>query len=84
MEALEVDGFCQDIMQLDANQLVAQVRAARDNREAQTTLIRRGALAWAEEVECLLERVATETLGLTAQRSDGLDLKDEMDACPST
>jgi polysaccharide pyruvyl transferase WcaK-like protein len=84
MEALKVDGFCQDIMQLDANQLVAQVRAARENREAQSALIRRGALAWTEEVECLLERVATETLGLTAQRSDGLDLKDEMDACPST
>jgi hypothetical protein len=71
MEALDVDGFSQEIMQLDADQLVAQVRAARENSEAVTALIRRGSVKWAEEVRCLMERVATETFGLPAPRSPG-------------
>jgi polysaccharide pyruvyl transferase WcaK-like protein len=71
MEALDVDGFSQEIMQLDADQLVAQVRAARENSEAVTALIRRGSVKWAEEVRCLMERVATETFGLPAPQSPG-------------
>ena len=83
MKALGVDGFCQDIMQLDSNQLLGQVRAARENSDALTALIRQGTVEWAEEVERLLERVATETLGLPERRSLGLDLQDEMDAWQS-
>ena len=84
MSALGVDGFCQDIMQLDSNQLLGQVRAARENSDALTARIRQGTLEWAEDVERLLERVATETLGLPARRSLDLDLQDEMDAWQST
>ncbi len=83
MRALGVDGFCQDIMLLDSNQLLGQVRAARENSGALTARIRQGTLEWAEEVERLLERVATETLGLPARGSLGPDLQDEMDAWQS-
>jgi polysaccharide pyruvyl transferase WcaK-like protein len=84
MRALGADGFCQDIMQLDSNQLLGQVRAARENSGALTARIRQGTLEWAEEVERLLERVATDTLGLPARRSLDRDLQDEMDAWQST
>jgi len=81
MEALNVDGFSQEIMHLDADQLVAQVRLAREKSEALSALIRRGTVKWAEEVECLMERVATETLGLPARQSPGRPkLQDEMSA----
>jgi polysaccharide pyruvyl transferase WcaK-like protein len=84
MEVLDVERFSQEIMQLDADQLVAQVRAAREKSEAVTALIRGGTVKWAEEVECLLERVATETLCLPARQSSGRPkLQDEMNAWQS-
>jgi polysaccharide pyruvyl transferase WcaK-like protein len=84
MESLGVEGYCQDLKQLNARQLVAQIRAARENSEALTARIRQGTSDYAEEVNDLLERLATETLGLPARRWRGLDLQDEMDSCHST
>jgi hypothetical protein len=46
-----------------------------------TALIRRGTVKWAEEVEYLLERVATEILGLPARRSPARpELQNEVNA----
>ena len=84
MEALGVDGYCQDIKELNARELVAQIRSARENGEALTARIRQGTSDYAEKVEGLLERVASETLGLPARRRRGLNLQDEMDPCHST
>jgi polysaccharide pyruvyl transferase WcaK-like protein len=84
MDGLRVEGYCQDLKQLDARQLVAQIQAARENSEALTARIRHGTSAYAEEVKDLLERLATETLGLPARRWRGLALQDEMARWPST
>jgi polysaccharide pyruvyl transferase WcaK-like protein len=84
MDALGVGGYCQDLKQLNARELVAQIRAARENSEALTARIRQGTSDYAEKVESLLERLATETLGLPARRRRGLNLQDEMDPCHST
>ena len=47
--------------------LVGQIRAARDDQAALAARIRRGTSDYAEEVEALLEQVATESLGLQAR-----------------
>jgi polysaccharide pyruvyl transferase WcaK-like protein/glycosyltransferase involved in cell wall biosynthesis len=66
MESLGLDKYCQEIERLDATELVAQVRAAREKSEALTAQIRSGTSNYAEEVQSLLARVATEALGLPA------------------
>jgi polysaccharide pyruvyl transferase WcaK-like protein len=84
LDALGVEGYSQELNQLDARQLVAQVRAAREHSQALATRIRLGTSDYAEEVNNLLERLATETLGLPARRWRSLDLQNEMDSCHST
>ena len=64
MLALGLDEYSQTMEHLDGEKLVAQVRAARRNAESLTATIRRGTSEYAEEVEALLERVATEALAL--------------------
>ena len=76
MRAVGVDGYCQDIEDLDASTLVAQVTAARRDAEALAATIRHGVSRYAVEVESLLERVAREELGLTARQSDVLEVPD--------
>jgi polysaccharide pyruvyl transferase WcaK-like protein len=78
MQALDLDEYCQEIEDLDAGQLVAQVRAAQENAGELAARIRRGTSDYAAEVQCLLGRVGCETLGLTAPRRE-LELQDEMD-----
>jgi polysaccharide pyruvyl transferase WcaK-like protein len=80
MQALGLDDYCQDIEHLDARQLVAQVRAAREKGETLTARIRSGTSDYAEEVESLLERVAADALSLPPARSAGHGVYDEIDA----
>ena len=80
MEALGLDDYCQDIEQLDASQLVAQVRAAHGEREVLAARIRRGTSDYAHEVEGLLERVASEALGLRDRGGASSICTDGMDA----
>ena len=61
---LGLDEYCQDIEQLDASLLVAQAKAAYGEREVLTARIQRGTFEYAHDVQCLLERVASEALGL--------------------
>jgi hypothetical protein len=58
---------------------VAQVKAAYGEREVLATRIRRGTSDYAHEVQRLLERVASEALGLDAGRRE-LDMHGGMDA----
>jgi polysaccharide pyruvyl transferase WcaK-like protein len=78
MQAIGLDEYCQEIEDLDAGQLVAQVRAAQENAGELAARIRRGTSDYAAEVHCLLERVGTEALGLTTPPRE-LELHDEMD-----
>jgi len=79
MRALGLSGYCQDIEDLDTGLLVAQIQSARKDGEALADRIRRGTADYAVEIDCLLERVASEALGLVTLRR-GLELQDEMDA----
>ena len=78
MLAVGVDSYCQDIDQLGASMLVAQVGAARRDAEALAARIRHGASHNTLEAESLLERVTREELGLAARQSRELDVPDEM------
>ncbi len=69
MRTVGVDGYCQDIEQMDASTLVAQVRAARRDAEVLTARIQRGVATYPAEVRSLLDRVAAQDLGLVS-RSD--------------
>jgi polysaccharide pyruvyl transferase WcaK-like protein len=69
MQALSLDEYCQDIEQLDADQLVAQVRAARADPEAFAARVRDTTSRYAEKVEFLLDRMAGEALGLPRARA---------------
>lgn len=80
MEALGLDGYWQEIEHLDADQLLTQIQAAREESEALAAKIRLTTAQYAEQVECLLERVATETLGLPARHWRELDLPDGINA----
>jgi hypothetical protein len=64
MRALGLDEYSQTMEHLDGDRLVAQVRAARRNAEMLSATIRRGISDYADQVESLLERVATEALAL--------------------
>ena len=64
MESLGLDEYCQEIENLDACELVAQVQVARENGQALAAQIRSRTSNYAEDVQSLLKRVATETLGL--------------------
>jgi polysaccharide pyruvyl transferase WcaK-like protein len=79
MEALGLDTYCQEIENLDADQLVAQVRAARGNASELEARIRCGTTDYTAEVQCLLEQVASESLGLAVLRRE-LEIHGEMDA----
>ena len=79
MRALGLAGYCQEIEDLDADLLVAQIRSARKDGEALANRIQRGTAAYAAEIDCLLDRVASEALGLATTRR-GHEMDDEMDA----
>jgi polysaccharide pyruvyl transferase WcaK-like protein len=79
MEALGLDDYCQDIEHLDASILVAQVKAAHEEREVLAARIRRGTAAYAHDVQCLLERVVREALDLGAARRE-LEMQGGRDA----
>ncbi len=83
MRGLGLAGYCQDIEDLDGKLLVAQIQSARRDSEVLTDRIRRGTADYAIEIDCLLERVASEALGLATLRR-GLELEDEMDAWQGT
>ncbi len=70
MEGLGLDDYCQDLERLDASLLVAQVKAAYGEREALAARIGRGTSDYAHEVQCLLERVASEAFGLDEGRRE--------------
>jgi polysaccharide pyruvyl transferase WcaK-like protein len=78
MQALGLDEYCQEIEDLDAGQLIAQVRAARENAGELAARIRRGTSDYTAEVQCLLQRVGSDALGLATPRRE-LQLHDEMD-----
>jgi len=80
MQALGLDGYCQDIEHLNASRLVAQVRAAQQNQDALAAQIRHGTAKYADEVSSLLEQVAADVLGIVAQVRRPLDVPDEIDA----
>jgi hypothetical protein len=81
MESLALDEYCQEIERLDARELVAQVRAAREKSEALVAQIRRGTSNYPEQVQSLLARVATKVLGLPAAAAAE---DDESDVCYGT
>lgn len=78
MQAMGLDGYCQDIEHVDASQLVVQVRDARRYGDALAARIRLCTSNYADEVKALLERVARENLGLAAHQLSELDVRDEM------
>jgi polysaccharide pyruvyl transferase WcaK-like protein len=80
METLGLGSYCQDIEHLNADELVAQVLAARNAAWELANRIRLGTASYAAEVESLLERVATEALGLAAWPSRPSRMKDEIEA----
>jgi polysaccharide pyruvyl transferase WcaK-like protein len=80
MEGLGLDEYCQEIENLDAGQLVAQVRAAQEDAGKLEARIRGGTGDYTAEVQCLLSRVASEALGLAAPRRRELERQGEMDA----
>jgi polysaccharide pyruvyl transferase WcaK-like protein len=82
MRALGLHNYCQDIEQLDANRLVAQVQSARTDSDALTARIRQGTSNYAVEVDCLLDRVASEALGLQFRKR--LEMNDEVDIWQNT
>ena len=77
MRAVGVDGYCQDIGELNAKALVAQVGSARRDAQALTARIRTGAYDYTVEVESLLTRVATDGLNLTKHEPVVLDIVSE-------
>jgi polysaccharide pyruvyl transferase WcaK-like protein len=79
MEALGLDDYCQDIEHFEASWLVTQVKGASEQGEVLAARIRGATSDYAHEVQCLLERVATESLGLAAVRRE-LDVHGGTDA----
>jgi polysaccharide pyruvyl transferase WcaK-like protein len=77
MRALGLHDYCQDIEQLDATRLVAQVRSARTDSDVLAARIRHGTSNFAVEVDCLLDQVASEALGLATLRKR-LQIDDEI------
>ncbi|MGH8773954.1 MAG: polysaccharide pyruvyl transferase family protein [Jiangellaceae bacterium] len=71
MRALGLEGYCQDIEHLDADRLVAQVRAARMDKAALAARVCDATRIYAGQVESLLERVADEALGLAHSGGTG-------------
>ncbi len=69
MQAMGLDAYCQDIEQLNADQLVAQVRAARREKAAVAARIHDATCGYVGQVESLLERVTGKTLGLARIRA---------------
>ena len=71
MQTLGLTRYCQEIEQLDASRLVAQVRAARSDKVRFTARVRDAAGDYTARVESLLERVAREALGLARPGGTG-------------
>jgi polysaccharide pyruvyl transferase WcaK-like protein len=80
MEALGLETYSQAMEHLDANWLVTQVRAAREDADSLSAQIRRGTSEYADEVDSLLQRVAEEGLGLVPRPWRRLNMPDEVDA----
>jgi polysaccharide pyruvyl transferase WcaK-like protein len=66
MNELGLGEYCQDIEHLDAERLVAQVRRVRGDQASVVATINSGIREYGVEVETLLERAASEALGLRA------------------
>jgi polysaccharide pyruvyl transferase WcaK-like protein len=77
MEELGLKKYSQEMEHVNTELLVAQIRAARDDQVALADRIRQGTSDYVEEVESLLDRVATETLGFQAHPLPTLE-KDEI------
>jgi polysaccharide pyruvyl transferase WcaK-like protein len=84
MEALGLDGYCQDIERLSASLLVAQVRDAQNDAEELSARIQRGTSHYADKVNALLERVAKDDLGLAVRQSRESAVPDEIAAWRAT
>jgi polysaccharide pyruvyl transferase WcaK-like protein len=65
MQALGLDDYCQEIEHLDADRLVAQVRSAHLDKAELVARVRAATCEYADQVECLLDRMAGDALGLT-------------------
>ena len=81
MQAVGVEGYCQDIEQLEVSTLVAQVESARRDAEGLTARIRQGTSHYALEVESLLEQLARDEFGFGASQSQVPDVTRRMNAC---
>ena len=80
MQSFGLDAYCQEIEQLDAGTLVAQVRAAREEADTLSTQIRQTASRFALDVETLLEEVVdTQQLGLAERHQLRPRIVSEMD-----
>lgn len=71
MVAVGLSEFSQDIEELDADRLLAQVIAARRSGRALADGIRSTTSAYATEVDALLHQVSSEVLGLGGQAGTG-------------
>jgi polysaccharide pyruvyl transferase WcaK-like protein len=72
MQVLGLDRYCQDIEQLDADLLVAQIRAARTDRGAFAAKVRDATSRYKVQVESLLDRMAEKALRLGQARATDL------------
>jgi polysaccharide pyruvyl transferase WcaK-like protein len=77
MQALGLEDFCQDIGQLDADRLVAQVRAARRDAEALGAQIRSTAAEYGVQVESMLQRIIKQDLRLVPRPARDRDVTNE-------
>jgi polysaccharide pyruvyl transferase WcaK-like protein len=77
MQALGLDDYCQDIGQLDADRLVAQIRAARRDADALGARIRSTAADYGVQVESMLRRMTKKDLGLAPRRARDQDVTDD-------
>jgi len=80
MEALGLEAYSQPMEHLDADWLVTQVRAAREDADSLSAQIRHGTSEYADEVDSLLQQVASEGLDLAPRPWRRLDTYDEIDA----
>jgi polysaccharide pyruvyl transferase WcaK-like protein len=69
MRELGLEEYCQDILRLDADHLVAQLRAARAQGSLISARIREATGGYAGDVTSLLEEMAAATSGLREARS---------------
>jgi polysaccharide pyruvyl transferase WcaK-like protein len=77
IQALGLDDYYQEIDQLDADRLVAQVRAARRDTDALAAQIRSNAEDYGAQVESMLQRMTKKDLGLAPRKARDQDVMDD-------